>query len=293
MTLFNQVWGTTTPLVGVELLRAIQHAGGYVVAAYLDEQVVGGSFGFLGRHEGAPSLHSHITGILPGVRRTGLGRAMKLHQRAWAAEHGLTWVTWTFDPLVRRNAWFNIDVLGAHVHEYLVDFYGPIDDAINAGDESDRLLVAWPRAPTTRADAPANRLADGVHRRPDAGGHRRAAPHRPGRGDGVAPPGPRRARRSPRRRRARRRVHPRRRVPRGGTVTARSSASCGRSACRSSRRSRPASACRPAAASCSYGPRSSIDGVDDRGLGRVRRRRRADVLGRVRRRRRAGHARRC
>jgi len=150
MTLFSQVWGSTTPVVGVELLRAVQHAGGYVVAAYLDEQIVGGSFGFLGRHEGEPSLHSHVTGVLPGVRRTGLGRAMKLHQRAWAADHGLAWVTWTFDPLVRRNAHFNIDVLGAHVHEYLVDFYGPIDDAINAGDESDRLLVAWP----VDADAP-------------------------------------------------------------------------------------------------------------------------------------------
>jgi predicted GNAT superfamily acetyltransferase len=52
-------------------------------------------------------------------------------------------VTWTFDPLVRRNAWFNLGVLGAEVHEYLVDFYGPITDSINAGDESDRLLVAW------------------------------------------------------------------------------------------------------------------------------------------------------
>ena len=154
VTLFNQVWGTITPLVGVELLRAIQHAGGYVAAAYVDEQVVGGSFGFLGRHLDQPSLHSHITGILPGVRRTGLGRAMKLHQRAWAADHGLAWVTWTFDPLVRRNAWFNLDVLGAEVHEYLVDFYGPIDDAINAGDESDRLLVAWPTS-TTGAHRPA------------------------------------------------------------------------------------------------------------------------------------------
>jgi predicted GNAT superfamily acetyltransferase len=152
-TLFNQVWGTITPPVGVELLRAIQHAGGYVVATYLDDQVVGGSLGFLGRHEGAPSLHSHITGILPGLRRTGLGRAMKLHQRAWAVDHDLTWVTWTFDPLVRRNAWFNIDVLGAHVHEYLVDFYGPIDDAINAGDESDRLLVAWPTIESDDAGA--------------------------------------------------------------------------------------------------------------------------------------------
>jgi predicted GNAT superfamily acetyltransferase len=143
MTMFSQVWGATAPMVGVELVRAIQHAGGYVAAAYVSEQVVGGSLGFLGRHAGAPSLHSHITGILPGVRKTGLGREMKLHQRAWAAEHGLTWVTWTFDPLVRRNAWFNLHVLVADVHEYLVNFYGPIDDAINASDESDRLLVAW------------------------------------------------------------------------------------------------------------------------------------------------------
>lgn len=144
VTLFSQVWGSVTPLVGVELLRAVEHAGGYVAAAFLDEQIVGGSLGFLGRHADQPSLHSHITGLLPGVRSTGLGRTMKLHQRAWAADHGLAWVTWTFDPLVRRNAWFNLGVLGADVHEYLVDFYGPIDDAINAGDESDRLLVAWP-----------------------------------------------------------------------------------------------------------------------------------------------------
>lgn len=144
LTLFDQVWGAASPMLGVELVRAIGHGGGYVAAAYVDEQVVGGSLGFLARHHGEDALHSHVTGLLPGVRHTGLGRAMKLHQRAWAAEHGLAWVTWTFDPLVRRNAWFNLDVLGARVHEYLVDFYGPIDDAINARDESDRLLVAWP-----------------------------------------------------------------------------------------------------------------------------------------------------
>src|SRR4051812_11188305 len=141
--LFDQVWGTPTSVVGMELIRAIGHAGGYVAAAFAGEQVVGGSLGFLGRHRGQPSLHSHVTGILPGVRRTGLGRALKLHQRAWAATNGLAWITWTFDPLVRRNAWFNLAVLGAEVHEYLVDFYGPIVDAINVGDESDRLLVAW------------------------------------------------------------------------------------------------------------------------------------------------------
>ena len=77
---------------------------------------------------------------------------------------------------MRRNAWFNIHVLGAEVHEYLVDFYGPIDDAINAGDESDRLLVAWAVRRWARTDG--RRAASGRGRRADAGRHRRAAAHR-------------------------------------------------------------------------------------------------------------------
>jgi predicted GNAT superfamily acetyltransferase len=150
VALFNQVWGTTTPLVGIELLRAIGHTGGFVAGAFAQNRMVGGSLAFLGRHHGDIALHSHITGILPGVRQTGLGRQMKLHQRAWAADQGLGWITWTFDPLVRRNAWFNIGVLGARIDAYLVDFYGPMDDAINGRDPSDRLLVAW----STAGDAP-------------------------------------------------------------------------------------------------------------------------------------------
>lgn len=143
-TVFQQVWGTVNPIVGVELLRAVGHSGGYVAGAFDTGNIVGASLGFLARHHGAEALHSHITGILPGVQRSGVGRAMKNHQRAWAAERGIPWITWTFDPLVRRNAWFNIEVLGAHVSEYLVEFYGPMTDSINAQDETDRLLVAWP-----------------------------------------------------------------------------------------------------------------------------------------------------
>ena len=148
--LVDEVWGASTPLLGVELVRAIGHAGGYVAAACVDDQIVGASLGFLASHHGELALHSHVTGVLPSVRATGLGRALKLHQQAWAAERGLAWVTWTFDPLVRRNAWFNLRVLGAEVREYLVDFYGPIDDSINARDESDRLLVAWATATSPR-----------------------------------------------------------------------------------------------------------------------------------------------
>ncbi len=146
VVLFNQVWGTVTPIVGVELLRAIGHTGGYISGAFTQNRMVGGSLAFLGRHHDEVALHSHITGILPGVRQTGLGRLMKLHQRVWAAEQGLEWITWTFDPLVRRNAWFNIGVLGAQIDEYLVDFYGQMNDSLNGNDPSDRLLVAWSTA---------------------------------------------------------------------------------------------------------------------------------------------------
>ncbi|MGI8762683.1 MAG: GNAT family N-acetyltransferase [Ilumatobacteraceae bacterium] len=159
IAVFDAVWGSSRPLATVELLRAVAHAGGFVAAAFADGEMVGASFGFLGIHDGEPALHSHVTGIVAKLRSTGIGQAMKRQQRAWAAERGLQWVTWTFDPLVRPNAWFNLEVLGVSVVGYLVDFYGQIDDEINAGDEGDRLLVAWPthrdRTPlaTPRVDA--------------------------------------------------------------------------------------------------------------------------------------------
>lgn len=144
---FKQVWGTVTQIVNVEILMAITHSGGYVSAAFDTqagtERMLGASVGILARHNGQPALHSHITGLLAGARRSGLGRAMKMHQREWAAENAIDWIVWTFDPLVRRNARFNLSVLGADVHEYLPKFYGTMTDSINAGDDSDRLLMAW------------------------------------------------------------------------------------------------------------------------------------------------------
>ncbi|HEY5663976.1 MAG TPA: hypothetical protein VIS05_08075 [Ilumatobacter sp.] len=164
VTVFQQVWGSVTPIVGVELLRAISHSGGYVAGAFESGNIIGASFGFLARFEGDDALHSHVTGILPGVQRSGVGRAMKAHQRGWAIERGIPWITWTFDPLVRRNAWFNIEVLGAAIAEYMIDFYGPMTDSINANDESDRLLVAW------RTDSEGSRPS------PDAGWVRHEVP---------------------------------------------------------------------------------------------------------------------
>ena len=139
----QEVWGTTAPLVNVELLTAIAHSGGYVAGAFDGHRMVGASVGFLADHHGERALHSHVTGVIDAMRHGGTGQAIKLHQRAWAAERSLDWITWTFDPLVRRNAWFNIAVLGADVDAYLPSFYGTMTDAINVGDESDRLLMAW------------------------------------------------------------------------------------------------------------------------------------------------------
>jgi predicted GNAT superfamily acetyltransferase len=153
-TVFQQVWGVVTPLVDASLLMAIAHSGGYVAGAYDRNNLVGASFGFLGRHEGELALHSHVTGILPGVQHSGVGRLVKEHQRGWAAEHDIDWITWTFDPLVRRNAWFNIGVLGVHVADYLVDFYGSMPDSINGTDATDRLLVAWPSDPEVQSPPP-------------------------------------------------------------------------------------------------------------------------------------------
>jgi predicted GNAT superfamily acetyltransferase len=140
--LFVRIWRTEAdrPPVAAEVLRAVEHAGGYVAGAYDGSELVGASSGFLGL---APelTLHSHISGVtIPG---RGIGLALKLHQRAWALERGIETVTWTFDPLVRRNAWFNLVKLGAVGLEYLVDFYGPMPDGLNGGAASDRLFTRW------------------------------------------------------------------------------------------------------------------------------------------------------
>ncbi|MFK8023740.1 MAG: GNAT family N-acetyltransferase [Ilumatobacter sp.] len=164
---FTQVWGSATPLVTIEVLMAVAHSGGYVSAAYEtgtgQERMLGASVAILARHRDRPALHSHITGLLPGARHSGLGRAMKLHQRTWSAQQDIDWIVWTYDPLVRRNAWFNLAVLDAEVHEFLPSFYGTMSDSINAGGHSDRLLVAWAvgpdsEEPVTKAADPAGRL---------------------------------------------------------------------------------------------------------------------------------------
>ncbi|MFD8543244.1 GNAT family N-acetyltransferase [Streptomyces sp. NPDC059649] len=148
--LYAGIWGTDTagPPVSAGVMRALSHAGNYVAGAYEDGRLVGASVAFFGDPP-ATTLHSHITGASGG---RGIGLALKLHQRQWALARGLQRITWTYDPLIRRNAYFNLVKLGARPEEYLTSFYGAMDDAINGGDESDRVLIAWDL--TAPAEAP-------------------------------------------------------------------------------------------------------------------------------------------
>jgi predicted GNAT superfamily acetyltransferase len=143
--LFADIWGTAPRVpMSTELLRALAHTGNYVSGAWRGGQLVGASVAFFGRDRRFWILHSHITGVTAAARRTGIAFALKLHQRAWALERGIPEITWTFDPLVRRNALFNLIKLAAVPVAYEQDFYGQMKDGINAGDDSDRLLVVWP-----------------------------------------------------------------------------------------------------------------------------------------------------
>ncbi len=141
------VWGVDSAqdLVNVPLLRALAHSGNYVTGAYAGDRLVGAAVAFFGHRH----LHSHITGVDRAAQAKGVGYALKQHQRGWTLQHGLTRVCWTFDPLVRRNAYFNLHKLGATATAYLPDFYGALKDGINVGDASDRLYVDW------RLDSPA------------------------------------------------------------------------------------------------------------------------------------------
>lgn len=140
LEVFRSVWGRGAAVDTDVYVAAARH-GAYLARAVVDGQPVGASFAWLS--EGGRALHSHMTGVVAGRLGAGVGFAIKQHQRAWAAERGIEAITWTYDPLVRRNAWFNLVRLGATVSTYHVDYYGCLDDAINGTDETDRLEVRW------------------------------------------------------------------------------------------------------------------------------------------------------
>jgi len=123
-------------------LVASQHSGGLVALAWAGEEAVGFVWGFPAYERGRVWMHSHQMAVLPNWQGKGVAVALKRFQRSWALEHGIDTVTWTYDPLLTKNARLNLGKLGAWAGSYYADFYG-LRTGLYAGIPADRLLITW------------------------------------------------------------------------------------------------------------------------------------------------------
>lgn len=124
-------------------LITIARNGGLVLGAWDGDSMVGFVFGFLGLDGKRLQHASRMVAVLPEYRNAGVGRKLKEAQRRAVLKQGVALMTWTFDPLQSRNAFFNIAVLGGTARDYIVDAYGPSTSVFNRGLPTDRLLLRW------------------------------------------------------------------------------------------------------------------------------------------------------
>jgi predicted GNAT superfamily acetyltransferase len=143
LRVLHATWGGHDPFPR-EVVLALADSGNAPIVATADGDVIGYVLGWVGvEPQDGLHVHSHMLAALPDRRHAGVGFALKLAQRAQALEQGIALVRWTFDPLVARNAYFNLHKLGAIADRFGRDFYGQMSDAVNAGERSDRFTVRW------------------------------------------------------------------------------------------------------------------------------------------------------
>jgi predicted GNAT superfamily acetyltransferase len=138
------VWGYSDgDLIPKRVFIVAGAIGGQAIGAFAGEELVGFAMSLPGYREGVPYLHSHMLAVLPEYRNAGLGRRLKLAQRADALARGIDRMEWTFDPLEIKNAHLNIARLGAIARRYKRDFYGPSTSPLQGGLPTDRLVAEW------------------------------------------------------------------------------------------------------------------------------------------------------
>jgi len=142
------IWSDSeTDVIPTHMLMAVVHNGGLGLGAFVEEVLVGFVFGFPGlvQTPDGPILkhHSHILGVHPAWVGKGIGFAIKRAQWQMVRRQGIDRITWTYDPLLGRNAHLNITRLGAVCNTYLRSEYGIMRDGLNAGLPSDRFQVDW------------------------------------------------------------------------------------------------------------------------------------------------------
>lgn len=128
-------------------LLVTKETGGFTLGAYVGDRVVGFVLSVFMLREGKPALYSHMTAVDPEFQDLGIGAKLKWAQRERALSEGINFIKWTFQPVLPRNAHFNLDRLGAIIRTYRPNFYGTDSDS-NAdvgavGLDSDRLFAEW------------------------------------------------------------------------------------------------------------------------------------------------------
>jgi predicted GNAT superfamily acetyltransferase len=144
VALQKEVWGfDDIELIPTRIFVVAEKIGGHVLGAYDGTALVGFAFGLPGVRDGHSYIHSHMLAVKEPLRNTGLGREMKLFQRELAMRQGFDLIEWTFDPLEIKNAFFNLEKLGAVVRRYVVNQYGITSSPLQGGLPSDRLVAEW------------------------------------------------------------------------------------------------------------------------------------------------------
>lgn len=140
----KEIWGfADIELLPLRLFVVAQKVGGQTLGAFDGARMVGFLLAIPGLRQGTMYLHSHMMGVLPEYRNLGVGRRLKLAQREEALGRGIRLVEWTFDPLELKNAFFNIERLGAIVRRYVRNQYGTTTSPLHGGLPTDRCVAEW------------------------------------------------------------------------------------------------------------------------------------------------------
>jgi predicted GNAT superfamily acetyltransferase len=141
----RQIWGfEDVDLIPLRLFVVATKIGGQVFGAFDGQQMVGFCMAIPGLKPGGKTyLHSHMLGVLPDYRNAGVGRMLKLTQREDALRRGIRLIEWTFDPLEIKNAFFNMERLGAIVRRYVPNQYGTTSSPLHGGLPTDRCIAEW------------------------------------------------------------------------------------------------------------------------------------------------------
>jgi predicted GNAT superfamily acetyltransferase len=145
LALQKTIWSfADVELLPLRFLVVVAKVGGHVFGAYDGPRMIGFCFAIPGiKPDGRPFLHSHMLGVLPEYRNSRIGRRLKLRQRDEALARGIVLMEWTFDPLELKNAFLNIEKLGAIVRRYNPNQYGTTTSPLHGGLPTDRCTAEW------------------------------------------------------------------------------------------------------------------------------------------------------